>query len=166
MSNTKNDSDIPEYDGGNDSDTESDSDNDSNGVNQFDENVEEVSDESDESDESDGDKEAPVKSNKTGGGLYDNEKNFYDNYDVKQNKLIKNITKYEYTTVISLRAEQLSNNAPSFLTQTEIDELDTLKMLDAISIAKKEFELKKIPFIIKRPISDNNYEGWKLADLK
>jgi len=163
MSNTKNDSDIPEYDGDSDSDSgsgsgsDSDTGSDSGSVNQFDENVE---------DESDDDKEAPVESSKTGGGLYDNEKNFYDNYDVKQNKLIKNITKYEYTTVISLRAEQLSNNAPSFLTQTEIDELDTLKMLDAISIAKKEFELKKIPFIIKRPISDNNYEGWKLADLK
>ena len=89
---------------------------------------------------------------------------FYKKYESNFDKfkLIKNITKYEYTTVISLRAEQVSNNAPTFLTQDQIDELDTI---NPISIAKKEYELKKIPFIINRPISGDKYESWKLADL-
>ena len=95
---------------------------------------------------------------------FDSDNNFYKKYESNFDKfkLIKNITKYEYTTVISLRAEQVSNNAPTFLTQDQIDELDTI---NPISIAKKEYELKKIPFIIRRPISGNKYESWKLADL-
>ena len=36
---------------------------------------------------------------------------------------------------------------------------------DPIQIAKKELELRKLPFIIRRPISNNNYEYWKLSDL-
>jgi len=95
---------------------------------------------------------------------FDSDGDFYKKYEGKFDKfkLIKNITKYEYTTVISLRAEQVSNNAPTFLTQDQIDDLENI---NPISIAKKEYELKKIPFIINRPISGDKYESWKLSDL-
>ena len=164
MSDIENNLDINDYDdndfdddymtGGGDSDTET-------------ETEAEVEAEAEVKPQSESKSEEP-KQSKSSVILYnesfDSDNNFYKKYDGKFDKfkLIKNITKYEYTTVISLRAEQVSNNAPTFLTQDQIDDLENI---NPISIAKKEYELKKIPFIINRPISGDKYESWKLADL-
>jgi DNA-directed RNA polymerase subunit K/omega len=36
---------------------------------------------------------------------------------------------------------------------------------DVRDIARLEYEQKKLPFIIKRPLPDGTYEYWRLADL-
>jgi DNA-directed RNA polymerase I, II, and III subunit RPABC2 len=55
------------------------------------------------------------------------------------------ITKYEYARVIGMRAKQLNNGADPFV---KVDR----GMIDGYTIALKEMEEKKIPFIIARPL--------------
>jgi len=69
------------------------------------------------------------------------------------------ITKYEKARCIGERAKQLGHGAKSFMT---IDET----MIDSYLIALKEFEAKKIPFIIKRPLPNGGVEYWRLKDLE
>ena len=39
-------------------------------------------------------------------------------------------------------------------------------VIDGYLIALKEFEEKKIPYIIKRPLPNGGCEYWKLSDLE
>lgn len=69
------------------------------------------------------------------------------------------ITKYEYARVIGMRAKQLNNGADPFV---KVDR----EMIDGYTIALKEMEEKKIPFIIARPLPNGGREYWKLQDLE
>ena len=68
------------------------------------------------------------------------------------------ITLYERTKVLSMRASQLARGAQPF-----IDVPDYLT--DVYEVAKAELEAKRLPYILKRPLPDGNYEYWRLADL-
>ena len=70
------------------------------------------------------------------------------------------LTRYEFAKVIGLRAKQLNHGATPF-----IDNLDP-DIIDGYTIAMKEFELKKIPFIIKRPLPNGINEYWNVKDLE
>ena len=74
-------------------------------------------------------------------------------------KTLPFITKYERTRVLGERARQLNAGATALV---DVDS-DTI---DGYLIALKEFQEKKIPFIVKRPIAGNHIEYWKLADLE
>ncbi len=68
------------------------------------------------------------------------------------------LTLYERTKVISLRASQLAHGSSPF-----IDVPDYLT--DSYEIAKMELEAKRLPYILKRPLPNGQYEYWRLADL-
>lgn len=74
-------------------------------------------------------------------------------------KTIPFITKYEIARVIGERAKQIESGSNIF---TEVDE----NTIDSYLIALKEFNEKKIPFIIKRPMPNGCCEYWKLQDLE
>ena len=74
-------------------------------------------------------------------------------------KTIPFVTRYERARVLGERAKQLNSGAEPFI---EIDET----MIDGYVIALKEFEEKKIPFIIQRPLPNGASEYWKLKDLE
>jgi len=74
-------------------------------------------------------------------------------------KTIPFVTRYERARVLGERAKQLNSGAEPFI---EIDET----MIDGYVIALKEFEEKKIPFIIQRPLPNGASEYWKLRDLE
>ena len=40
------------------------------------------------------------------------------------------------------------------------------EVIDGYIIAERELMQKKIPFIIKRPISNDKFEYWRLEDLE
>lgn len=68
------------------------------------------------------------------------------------------LTLYERTKVLSLRASQLEHGALPFI--------DVLPhMSNTYEIAKAELEAKKLPFIMKRPLPNGEYEYWRLVDL-
>jgi len=69
------------------------------------------------------------------------------------------ITKYERARVLGERATQLNAGAKPFI-EVEPD------VIDGYVIALKEFEQKKIPFIVKRPLPNGAIEYWKLEDLE
>jgi len=57
------------------------------------------------------------------------------------------------------RAKQLNAGAKPMV---EVD----INVIDGYLIALKEFEEKKIPFIIKRPLPNGGIEYWKFKDLE
>jgi DNA-directed RNA polymerase subunit K/omega len=69
------------------------------------------------------------------------------------------LTKYEYTRILGIRANQIEQGAPLFI---EVPD----SLIDSYLIAKEELHAKKLPFIIKRPIPNGPIEYWKLADLE
>jgi DNA-directed RNA polymerase I, II, and III subunit RPABC2 len=69
------------------------------------------------------------------------------------------ITKYEKARVLGERAKQLNSGAKPFV---EVEP----SVLDGYLIALKEFEEKKIPFILKRPLPNGGCEYWKMKDLE
>lgn len=74
-------------------------------------------------------------------------------------KTLPFITRYEKARILGERAKQLNSGAKSFV---EVDPT----IIDGYLIALKEFEEKKIPFIIKRPIPNGGCEYWKFSDLE
>tara|TARA_B100001094_G_scaffold92586_1_gene88484 strand:+ start:6304 stop:6660 length:357 start_codon:yes stop_codon:yes gene_type:complete len=85
---------------------------------------------------------------------------FYRDYNhLKKNyKTMPVLNKYEKTRIISERAQQLANGSISFLQNPEAYN-------SVHDIAIQELNQKKLPFIIKRKVSMNQYELWKLEDL-
>lgn len=69
------------------------------------------------------------------------------------------VTKYEKARILGERTKQLNAGAQSFV---EVDD----NVIDGYLIALKEFEEKKVPFIIKRPLPNGGCEYWKLSDLE
>jgi DNA-directed RNA polymerase I, II, and III subunit RPABC2 len=69
------------------------------------------------------------------------------------------LTKYERARILGERAKQLNSGATPFV---EVEP----SIIDGYLIALKEFNEKKIPFIIKRPLPNGGCEYWKLKDLE
>ena len=69
------------------------------------------------------------------------------------------ITRYEKAKILGERAKQINAGARPFV---KVDQ----SVIDGYLIAMKEFEEKKIPFIVKRPLPNGGCEYWKLADLE
>lgn len=69
------------------------------------------------------------------------------------------LTKYEKARILGERAKQINSGA---VPMVDVDD----DIIDGYLIALKEFEQKKIPFIIKRPVSGTRIEYWKLSDLE
>ena len=69
------------------------------------------------------------------------------------------VTKYEKARILGERARQINSGSEPFVPVEP-------GVIDGYLIALREFEEKKIPFILKRPVSGNHVEYWKLADLE
>ena len=74
-------------------------------------------------------------------------------------KTIPILTKYEKTKIIGLRAVQIQNGLKPFIDVPS-------DVIDASVIADMELHKKKIPFILRRPVSLTNYEYWPLEELE
>jgi len=84
---------------------------------------------------------------------------FLNNYEeVKATYITRPyLTKFEKSKVLYERAQQISNGSVPFLKNPE--------SYDSVyEIAFQELRQNKIPFIVRRPVS-NGYEYWKLSDL-
>jgi DNA-directed RNA polymerase subunit K/omega len=75
-----------------------------------------------------------------------------------QHKTYPFLTIYEKTKIIGLRSNQLSQGAKPYIAVPE-------HVVSVREIARMELEQKRLPFIIKRPLPNGNYEYWRLADL-
>ena len=69
------------------------------------------------------------------------------------------ITKYERAKILGERAKQINAGATPFI---EVNQ----EIIDGYSIALAEFEQKKVPMIIRRPLPNGESEYWRLEDLE
>jgi DNA-directed RNA polymerase I, II, and III subunit RPABC2 len=74
-------------------------------------------------------------------------------------KTLPFITRYEKARILGERAKQINAGAKPMVV---VDD----NVIDGYLIALKEFEEKKIPFIIKRPLPNGGVEYWKFKDLE
>ena len=74
-------------------------------------------------------------------------------------KTLPFLTKYEKARILGERAKQLNMGAKPLV---EIGP----EVIDGYLIALKEFQEKKIPFVIKRPMPNGGCEYWKFKDLE
>lgn len=77
----------------------------------------------------------------------------------RMHKTLPFVTRYEKARVLGERAKQINAGAKPFI---EISD----SLIDGYLIALKEFEQKKIPFIVRRPLPNGGSEYWKLRDLE
>ena len=77
----------------------------------------------------------------------------------ENHKTLPFITKYEKARILGERARQLNSGATPFVEVTK-------DCIDGYLIAIKEYEAKKIPFIIKRPLPSGKCEYWRFSDLE
>lgn len=68
------------------------------------------------------------------------------------------MTKYEKTSLISVRAQQLASGLKPM-----IDDLEGLR--SPVDIAKKELKERKIPLVIRRNVRGGKFEIWKVDEL-
>ena len=86
---------------------------------------------------------------------------FMKNYEVNKKKYKSSniLSKYEKTRVLCERAQQLEDGCQPYITNIE-------RFNTSYAIALEEFNLKKIPFIIRRSTPHStNFEYWKLKDM-
>lgn len=69
------------------------------------------------------------------------------------------MTKYEFTRIIGMRIAQLSQGATPYVKLKN-------KIVDYYIIAETELRLKKLPYIINRPLPNGRSEYWKISDLE
>lgn len=67
------------------------------------------------------------------------------------------LTKYEYTKMIGIRAEQISKGAKPLV--------ETEGLVESIDIAEREYKEGKLPFLIERPMPNGTTELWRLDEL-
>jgi DNA-directed RNA polymerase I, II, and III subunit RPABC2 len=83
---------------------------------------------------------------------------------VKQPRVTREFyTKYEYTALLATRAQQLAEGAKPLVS------LDGLKPSDPMfiwSVAKREIEQRKLPFLLRRQLPNGTSEYWSTQELE
>ena len=68
------------------------------------------------------------------------------------------LNQFEKTKVLSFRASQLAQGNKPYIAVPDI-------VSDVYTIAKMELKERKLPYLIKRPLPDGDYEYWRINDL-
>ena len=74
-------------------------------------------------------------------------------------KTIPFLTKYEKARILGQRAKQINSGSTPFVKVPE-------NVIDGYIIAELELKVKKIPFIIRRPLPNGGSEYWSIKDLE
>jgi DNA-directed RNA polymerase I, II, and III subunit RPABC2 len=72
-------------------------------------------------------------------------------------------TKYEYTTLIATRAQQLAEGAKPLV---DLKGLKTSDPMFLWTVAKMEIAERKLPYIIRRQLPNNTSEFWSVQELE
>jgi DNA-directed RNA polymerase subunit K/omega len=84
-------------------------------------------------------------------------------YDVTKNLTSNILSKYEKVKILGLRAEQLQRGAQAYI---DVDELiKSGVQYSPLNIAKKELNVKRLPYMICRKLPNGDKEYWKLEDM-
>lgn len=72
-------------------------------------------------------------------------------------------TKYEYTALMSVRAQQLAEGAKPL---ASLDGLKTNDPMFIWNLARREIEQRKLPYIIRRQLPNGTSEYWSTQELE
>lgn len=72
-------------------------------------------------------------------------------------------SKYEYTTLLALRAQQLADGSTPFVSIQEFNRDDPRLIW---KIAEREIAEKKLPLILRRKLPNGESEYWSIAELE
>ena len=89
--------------------------------------------------------------------ITETEKNIYI-IPANKRKTSQVITDFEYTRILSERAQEIQNGSPIFVNIGD-------KYMDEIEIAKLEIRLKKCPLMIKRMYNETIAELWEVNEM-
>ena len=84
--------------------------------------------------------------------------NIYKDYDITKNITSNKMTKYEYTKVLGMRAQQITMGAEPLIKISN-------DMKSAIEVAEEELRQRKTPYIIARKINKKKTDFWKIEDM-
>tara|TARA_B100000676_G_scaffold274434_1_gene293899 strand:- start:269 stop:595 length:327 start_codon:yes stop_codon:yes gene_type:complete len=84
--------------------------------------------------------------------------NVYDSYNIKNNITSNKMTKYEYTKILGMRAQQITMGSNPLITITP-------DMKNAVEVAEEELRQRKTPYIVARKINTNKTDFWKIEDM-
>jgi len=83
---------------------------------------------------------------------------------VKQPRVTRGYyTKYEYTALVAMRAQQLAEGAKPLV---ELTGLRTSDPLFVWNVAKREVEQRKLPFLVRRQLPDGTAEFWSTQEME
>jgi len=72
-------------------------------------------------------------------------------------------TRYEFTTLLATRAQQLAEGA---MPMASLDGLKTSDPLFVWNLARREIEQRKLPFLVKRRLPSGRSEFWSAQELE
>lgn len=72
-------------------------------------------------------------------------------------------TKYEYTTLLACRAQQIAEGALPLVPLSDFNTNDPRLIW---KIAEREILERKLPYIVRRKFSDGNVEFWSVSELE
>lgn len=72
-------------------------------------------------------------------------------------------TKYEFTTLLATRAQQLAEGAKPL---ASLDGLKTSDPMFVWNLARREIEQRKLPFIIRRQMPNGESEFWSAQEME
>ncbi len=83
---------------------------------------------------------------------------------VKQPRITREyFTKYEYTALVALRAQQLAEGAKPLVT---FDGLKTSDPMFVWNVAKREIEQRRLPYLVRRQLPDGTSEFWSAQEME
>ena len=90
--------------------------------------------------------------------MLDDYVDLYKNYDVSKNISEPILSKFEYTKILGMRAQQIAMGAEPLIKVTR-------DLNSVVLIAEEELRQRKTPMILQREIGKNKFEYWKIEDL-
>ena len=72
-------------------------------------------------------------------------------------------TKYEYTTLLACRAQQLAEGATPVVPLTDFNTADPRFVW---KVAEREILDRKLPYLVRRQLPDGTTEFWSVAELE
>jgi DNA-directed RNA polymerase I, II, and III subunit RPABC2 len=72
-------------------------------------------------------------------------------------------TKYEYTTLVAMRAQQIAEGSRPLVELTGMKQSDPMFVWN---VARKEIADRKLPYVIRRQLPNNTSEYWSVQELE
>jgi DNA-directed RNA polymerase I, II, and III subunit RPABC2 len=72
-------------------------------------------------------------------------------------------TKYEYTALLAMRAEQIAQGAKPLVS---LEGLKTSDPMFVWNVAKREIEQRKLPFLVRRQMPNGTAEFWSAQEME